>query len=204
MGFFSKKTASASAPSAEQARPVSRSGVASALTPAALDNPKTLILSFLHESSKTTGMREFVKNYAFHQQGEHRYLVLVEMKEGCARLPMGVLMARWQLFQLGAMRWAMGKSIPLAGLVCAFPLDKATPLAELREMAQLQWSKDPGPSTQVPSDAVASTAQAAADARRTLPRHRSDAGPETQIEVSDDDAEAAEEFFRLTQPPSQA
>ena len=189
MGFFSKKTASASAPSAEQARPVSRSGVASALTPAALDNPKTLILSFLHESSKTTGMREFVKNYAFHQQGEHRYLVLVEMKEGCARLPMGVLMARWQLFQLGAMRWAMGKSVPLAGLVCAFPLDKATPLAELQEMA---------------SDAVASTAQAAADARRTLPRHRSDAGPETQIEVSDDDAEAAEEFFRLTQPPSQA
>lgn len=202
MGFFSKKAAPINAPASVapvtgQAAASPRPNAAPPSVPSAVDNPKTMILSFLHESSKNTGMRDFVKNYVFHHQGDHRYLVLVEMKEGCSRLPTGALMARWQLFQLGAMRWAMSKAVPLQGLACVFPVDKSTPLAQLQDMAQLQWGKEAGAeqafaSTLQPNESPAQQARMAA------------AGPETQIEVDDNSAEAAEEFFRLTQPPSQS
>jgi hypothetical protein len=204
MGLFSKKAAPSSASPAPLApAPAAALGL--------VENPKTLILSFLHECSKGTGMREFIKNYAFQPCAEQRFLVLVEMKESCARTPSSVLFARWQLFQLDAMRWATGKHIPLAGLACTFPLDKTTPLTELKARAQLQSETlshalavgtptvDSAGSGHQQRAGVAPGLRAGSEARSVV-----DMAPESQIEVNHDDSDAAEEFFRLTQPPSQS
>lgn len=199
MGLFSKKAApppASAPPPAPAPAPTAALGL--------VENPKTLILSFLHESSKNTGMREFIKNYAFQPCSDQRFLVLVEMKDHCARTPGSVLFARWQLLQLDAMRWATSKGIPLAGLACTFPLDKTTPLPELKERAQLHL---PSPEQAALAQQIAlkqaaaegsglATQNAMAQASRFAP----DTAPESQIEVSHDDGDAAEEFFRLTQP----
>ena len=51
MGLFSKKSSSA---------PTGVAPTAQAVQSALVENPKTLVLSFLHESSKHTGMREYM------------------------------------------------------------------------------------------------------------------------------------------------
>jgi hypothetical protein len=187
MGFFSKNTTPTPAtPAAMPPRPAA----------VAVENPKTAVLSFLHESSKNTGMREFVKNYTFQSLTEQRFLVVVEMKESCMRTPGSILLARWQLFQLGAIRWATAKNIPLVGIACTFPLDKSTPLSDLREHAQL--NRDPSANGQDQSSAL----NASVSRFDTQPsRMMVEAAPESQIEVNHDNSDVAEEFFRLTQPP---
>ena len=187
MGLFSKKSSSA---------PTGVAPTAQAVQSALVENPKTLVLSFLHESSKHTGMREYIKNYAFQATTEQRFLVLVEMKDNCGQTPSGVLLARWQLFQLEAMRWATSKGILLTGLACIFPLDKTTPLAELKARAQLQAQPAAQTSAAKPP---AQPCPASVFANSSL-----SSAPESQIEVNHDDRDAAEEFFRLTQPPSQS
>lgn len=192
MGLFSKKSSSA---------PTGVAPTAQAVQSALVENPKTLVLSFLHESSKHTGMREYIKNYAFQGTTEQRFLVLVEMKDNCGQTPSGVLLARWQLFQLEAMRWATSKGILLTGLACIFPLDKTTPLAELKARAQLQAQPAAQTSAALRSAAKppAQPSPASVFANSSL-----SSAPESQIEVNHDDRDAAEEFFRLTQPPSQS
>ena len=192
MGLFSKKSSSA---------PTGVAPTAQAVQSALMENPKTLVLSFLHESSKHTGMREYIKNYVFQATTEQRFLVLVEMKDNCGQTPSGVLLARWQLFQLEAMRWATSKGILLTGLACIFPLDKTTPLAELKARAQLQAQPAAQTSAALRSAATppAPPSPAAVFANSSL-----SSAPESQIEVNHDDRDAAEEFFRLTQPPSQS
>lgn len=188
MGFFSKKTAA----TAVQTAP------AAAAPMDLVENPRTLVLSFLHETSKTTGMRELVKNYAFQPLGDDRFLVVVDLKESCARISAMVLMARWQLLQLSVMRWAQSKGIPLAGVACTFPLDKATPLAQLKTQAQLG-------SEEALHSQGANTEQAKPSSQqRNSPRPEPVAAPESQIEVDHDNTAVAEEFFRLTQPVSGA
>ncbi len=192
MGLFSKKSSSA---------PTGVAPTAQAVQSALVENPKTLVLSFLHESSKHTGMREYIKNYAFQGTTEQRFLVLVEMKDNCGQTPSGVLLARWQLFQLEAMRWATSKGILLTGLACIFPLDKTTSLAELKARAQLQAQPAAQTSAALRSAAKppAQPSPASVFANSSL-----SSAPESQIEVNHDDRDAAEEFFRLTQPPSQS
>lgn len=192
MGLFSKKASPA---------PIIATPATQPAQVGLVDNPKTLILSFLHEASKGTGMREFIKNYAFQGTPEQRFLVLVEMKDNCVHAPNGVLFARWQLFQLEAMRWATSKGIALAGLACTFPLDKATPLAELKARAQLQLERS-AQATATLQTALNKAAVSASHAAAS--RVPPDTAPESQIEVSHDDSDAADEFFRLTQPPSQS
>lgn len=197
MGLFSKKVSSAPI-NAIPAPQLAQAGL--------VDNPKTLILSFLHESSKGTGMREFIKNYAFQSTAEQRFLVLVEMKDSAAHSPTGTLFARWQLFQLEAMRWATSKGIALAGLACTFPLDKTTPLPELKARAQLQLDR-PTQSTAAVQPALNKTVMPTSSSplaqMSVVSRLAMDTAPESQIEVHHDDSDAAEEFFRLTEPPSQ-
>ena len=192
MGLFSKKSSSA---------PTGVAPTAQAVQSALVENPKTLVLSFLHESSKHTGMREYIKNYAFQATTEQRFLVLVEMTDKCGQTPSGGLLARWQLFQLEAMRWATSKGILLTGLACIFPLDKTTPLAELKARAQLQAQPAAQTSAALRSAAKppAQPSPASVFANSSL-----SSAPESQIEVNHDDRDAAEEFFRLTQPPSQS
>ena len=192
MGLFSKKSSSA---------PTGVAPTAQAVQSALVENPKTLVLSFLHESSKHTGMREYIKNYAFQATTEQRFLVLVEMKDNCGQTPSGVLLARWQLFQLEAMRWATSKGILLTGLACIFPLDKTTPLAELKARAQLQAQPAAQTSAALRSAAKppAQPSPASVFANSSL-----SSAPESQIEVNHDYLYSAEYFFRLTQPPSQS
>ena len=192
MGFFSKKV--------QPAEPIAT------VAPPALDlveSPRTLVLSFLHETSKNTGMREFVKNYAFLPTNEPRFVVLIELKDHCARVPSALFMARWQLLQLETMRWAQSKALPLQALVCAFPLDKSTALPELKMQAQLGAALDiagQAPAA-VTSLAANATDKAAKASRLSVADLLADA-PESQIEVHHDDMAVAEEFFRLTQPPA--
>lgn len=194
MGFFSRKSQTPPPPPERtQASPSSSAPPALSL----VDNPRTLVLSFLHESSKSTGMRELVKNYTFQTCADQRLLVVIELKEHAARVPVEVLLARWQLLQLHTMRWAQSKALPFAGLACVVPLDKLTPLAKLQAQAQLELNiNSHGAPSRMPDQAEIAQNKKAIQARVF------DDSPESRIEVQDADHAAVEEFFRLTQPPS--
>jgi hypothetical protein len=200
MGFFGKKVAAAPAsvapPSTGSGADSSARSLSKTLSAASADSPRTVILSFMHEASKTSGMREFVKNYVFNSLGDNHFLVVVELKDSCASAPPTMLLARWQLLQLAVMRYARSKSIPLSGIACIWPLDKTTPLPQLQERAQI------GVSAAVPQSTFSSSSQRP-DFASTSPPSVPPPAPESQIEVNHDDMDVAEEFFRLTQPPPQ-
>ncbi len=202
MGFFSRKKDKTPAEGPRSTAPASLLVDESLVAPRARrvapqqsSNPRTEVLGFLHEASKSCGLREFIRTYLFHFLNDVNFVVTVEMKVEALRADPEALLARWQLLQLGVMRYAQGKGIPLVGVYWSLPLDKARPLPVLETQARLGKSILPGVPDRPEEDAGQHTIRAMS-ASRFMPMELDRGMGAAEIEVNESpDSDLGREFF---------